>query len=85
MKYFVYILKSLKDGKHYVGITKDLNRRLEYHNSGKVKSTKYRIPFKLIYSEIHPSRLNARKREKYLKSYKGSKEKLTIIEHSGVV
>lgn len=85
MKYFIYILKSLKDNKHYIGMTQDIDTRLWYHNSGKVRSTKNRIPFKLLYSEEHPNRLVAREREKYLKSYKGSKEKLTIIEHCGIV
>ena len=85
MDYFIYILKSIKDGRHYVGMTCDLEKRLKYHNSGKVRSTKNRVPFKLLYSEKYLSRLVAREREKYLKSYKGSREKLTIIEHCGIV
>lgn len=44
---FVYILRSLKDNKKYIGSTVDLERRLDEHNKGKVFSTKYRIPFKL--------------------------------------
>lgn len=81
MKYFVYILKSLKDNGYYIGMTKDLLSRLNYHNKGLVRSTKSRIPFKLIYNEQHNTRIEAREREKYLKSYKGSKEKLSILEN----
>lgn len=66
-------------------MTKDLVKRLSYHNSGKVRSTKSRIPFIMIHHEEYSDRLLAREREKYLKSYKGSKEKLTIIEHCGIV
>jgi len=33
--FYVYILKSEKDGKLYIGYTNDLKRRLEEHNSGK--------------------------------------------------
>ncbi len=49
--YFVYVLRSLKDFKRYIGFTDDLNRRISEHNSGFVKSTKNRRPLELIYSE----------------------------------
>jgi len=48
---YVYVLKSLKDGKFYVGHTDNLERRLSEHNKGKVTSTKYRCPFELVYYE----------------------------------
>jgi len=64
--YYLYILKSNKDGDHYIGITFDLQRRLRYHNGGQVRSTKGRIPFKMIYSEKFDSRIEARAREVYL-------------------
>lgn len=83
MKYYLYILKSLKDNKHYVGISADPENRLKQHNSGKTQSTKSRRPFILIYLERLNSRQEARSREKYLKSYEGSKEKLNIIENIG--
>ena len=47
--YFVYVLRSLKDGLFYTGFTQDLENRLKIHNKGFVKSTKNRIPFELIY------------------------------------
>ncbi|OGY59145.1 MAG: hypothetical protein A3B23_00495 [Candidatus Colwellbacteria bacterium RIFCSPLOWO2_01_FULL_48_10] len=78
--YFIYILESLKDSNHYVGLTSDVDKRLKYHNSGYVKSTKHRMSFKLVYKEKYQTRLEAREREKYLKSYSGSKEKLSILE-----
>ena len=76
---YLYILKSLKDGNHYVGITSNLGERLKYHNSGGVRSTKNRIPFVMIYNEEYSSMGEARRREKYLKSYKGCAEKDSII------
>ncbi|OGH11819.1 MAG: hypothetical protein A2857_03935 [Candidatus Levybacteria bacterium RIFCSPHIGHO2_01_FULL_36_15] len=45
---YVYLLKSLKDYKQYIGSTINLEKRLEKHNRGEVKSTKYRRPLKLI-------------------------------------
>jgi putative endonuclease len=83
MKYYLYILKSLRDGKHYTGISSNVASRLAQHNSGKAKSTSHRRPFILIYTEKFNSRLDARDREKYLKSYRGSKEKLKILEKIG--
>ncbi len=44
---YVYLLKSKKDGNGYIGSTIDLSQRVEQHNSGKVKSTKFRRPLEL--------------------------------------
>lgn len=71
--YYVYVLKSQKDGHLYYGMTKDLTNRLKQHNSGLVKSTKSRRPFVLVYSEKAPSISEARKKEKYFKSGFGRK------------
>jgi len=45
MKGFVYILKSIKDNKKYIGSTIDLKRRFHEHNHGLVESTRNRKPF----------------------------------------
>lgn len=79
MNYFVYILKSLKDNNHYIGVSCDVEKRLKQHNSGKTKSTKSRRPFNLIYKEKYDSFKDAREREKFLKSYSGATEKRRII------
>ncbi len=63
-KWYVYILRSLKDGGYYIGHTSDLERRLEYHNSGKQRSTRHRTPFELVYYEEFTSRSEAVRREK---------------------
>ena len=68
MKYTIYAIQSLLDGRIYVGFTENILRRLVEHNAGKTTSTKGYRPWKLIYSEIVDERLSARKREKYLKS-----------------
>ena len=71
MNYYVYILRSLKDGKCYIGSTSNLKARLNFHKAGLQKSTKSRTPFELIYSEEFASKTEALKREKQIKSYKG--------------
>ncbi len=63
----VYILKSAKDNLLYIGSTNDLKRRLEEHNNGKSKSTKNRVPFKLVYYEAYISEKDAKHREHNLK------------------
>ena len=69
--YYVYVLKSDKDNKNYVGYTKNLKLRFEQHKKGKVKSTKNRKPLKLIYYEVCLNQQDATHREKYLKTYHG--------------
>ena len=71
--YFVYILQSKKDGKHYIGFTDNLNRRLKQHNKGSkaTPSTRNRGPFHLVYCEQTENRKTARQRERYLKSGAG--------------
>ncbi|WP_299763396.1 GIY-YIG nuclease family protein [uncultured Dokdonia sp.] len=66
--YFVYVLRSEVDGRLYKGLTQDIENRLREHNSGKMKSTKGYIPWVLVYQEKIETRVEARKREKYLKS-----------------
>jgi len=65
--FYMYILKSLKDDKLYIGSTNNLRRRLEEHNSGLNKSTKTRSPFNLIYYEAYTNEEDARHREHNLK------------------
>ncbi len=72
--YYVYVLHSSKDKKLYIGSTPDLRLRIKKHNSGLVRSTKHRIPLKLIYYEAYQIKTDALRREKYLKSGGGRKE-----------
>ena len=66
--YKVYVLKSVDNYRFYVGITENLDRRIVEHNSGKTKSTKGYRPWELFFFEEYPTRIEARGREKYLKS-----------------
>jgi len=70
--YYVYVLKSRKDNKLYIGLTNDLRKRLFEHNQGMNKSTQYRRPLKLIYYEVYISVTDAQIREKKLKNFKNS-------------
>ncbi len=71
--YYVYILYSLKDNQFYTGYTGNLKRRLKEHISGWEKSTKYRLPLKLIYYEAYINKQDAKGREIFLKSGSGKR------------
>jgi putative endonuclease len=71
MSFYTYILKSNKDGGYYYGHTKDLAARLHTHNSGKVRSTKSRIPFVLHYFETFETKSAAYLQEMFFKSAEG--------------
>ncbi|KKR10143.1 MAG: hypothetical protein A3D24_01615 [Candidatus Blackburnbacteria bacterium RIFCSPHIGHO2_02_FULL_39_13] len=71
MIFTVYGLQSLKDGKTYVGYTDNFERRFKQHNSGSVKSTKHRTPFKLLFKEKFETNAEAKHRELWWKSGAG--------------
>ncbi len=73
--HFVYLLKSLKDNKYYIGQTDDVQKRLERHNCGQVQSTKSRRPLRLIGFESYKSRDEARWFEYNLKNHSDKKKK----------
>ncbi len=81
-EYTVYILASKKDGVLYIGMTNDLNRRLEEHKSGQVKgfTEKYWV-HKLVHYERFKDVREAIAREKILKSWK-REWKIELIEES---
>ena len=66
--YYVYAIKSIERNYIYVGLTDNLERRLKQHNKGINKTTKPYKPFILIHSEQFEARIQAREREKELKS-----------------
>lgn len=72
--FYVYAIKSLKHNRIYVGMTVNLDKRLKEHNQGKTRSTKYYIPWKIIYFELCKTRIEARNREKYWKSGCGKEQ-----------
>lgn len=66
--FYVYILRSVKNGRLYTGFTNDLKRRFKEHSSGWSTYTKSRGPYTLIYYEAGLNEQDAVAREKYLKS-----------------
>jgi putative endonuclease len=74
--YSVYIAE-LKNGRLYVGITDDLDRRSAEHAAGK-RSTRTSEVFgfrRIIYPELHRDRASALKRERQLKAWNHAKKR----------
>ncbi len=67
--YYVYLLKSMKSGRLYIGCTANLEKRLYQHNEGKSAATKSEAPFELIYFEGYKSKKDAILRERRLKHH----------------
>ena len=72
--YFLYVLRSRTSGKHYAGFTSCPEQRLGQHNLGITPSTRNRGPWDLIYQESFPTRSEAMRRERFLKSGQGREE-----------
>jgi len=81
MAYFVYVIKSEKTGKSYIGHSKELKNRVTEHNAGKSKSTRGKGPWKLIHFEEFDSRSEAMKREYYYKSQTGR----LVLKEKGIL
>jgi putative endonuclease len=77
----VYVLESLNNGIHYVGMTKNIQQRIKEHNSGRSKFTSGYKPWKIIYTEQAENFEKARVREKYLKTAAGKK---FIVKHTSL-
>lgn len=65
----LYVIQSKKDFTFYIGITPNMQNRLDTHNRGKVFSTKRKIPWELVYCEIYKSKTDAADREQKLKNH----------------
>lgn len=66
----VYILRSSKNGRYYIGSAGSVAQRLHQHNAGLVTAARYLRPLRVIYTESFPDRVQAYKRERWLKAQK---------------
>lgn len=70
--YFVYSIQSEVDfQRFYIGISTDVVRRIDEHNSGKSVHTNKFIPWKLVAYIAFPDKVKAELFESYLKSGSG--------------
>ena len=67
--HYVYVMQSKRTKDLYFGFTSDLEQRLAAHNRGENQSTKFGIPWQIVFCEGYRSEKDARVREKKLKHY----------------
>jgi putative endonuclease len=70
---YLYILKSAKTGRYYVGATEDIGVRLEQHNAPESNPsvwTRSRGPWELLYSKEYPDKRSALRAEQFVKKMK---------------
>ena len=65
--YYVYIIKSKKNGTIYSGYSENLKQRFIDHNLGKSNYTKKLRPWVLVCYEVYASKGDAQARERQLK------------------
>jgi putative endonuclease len=82
--YYIYIIRSKRDSKFYTGLAKNVSRRLQEHNSGRVKTTKGRRPFVLIYTEELKTLAESRAREKFFKTGEGREFRDKILKENNI-
>lgn len=78
--YFFYLLRCV-DNSLYCGITKNLKKRVDEHNSCSPRASKYtrgRRPIKLVYFEKLPSRGAALRREAEVKKWAKDKKEALV-------
>ena len=84
MSWYVYMLRC-RDGSLYTGYTDDPVRRLAVHNSGKgAKYTRSRLPVTLAYSEEHPDKSAAMKREAAIKRLKKPQKEALFLQKESI-
>ncbi|MCL6096645.1 MAG: GIY-YIG nuclease family protein [Patescibacteria group bacterium] len=79
----MYILKNEETERYYIGSTNDLERRLKQHKLGLTRATRVLKTYKLVYIEEFDNIIDARLRERKLKSYKSKKYIEWLISNSG--
>ncbi|MBZ5676443.1 MAG: GIY-YIG nuclease family protein [Acidobacteriia bacterium] len=79
MKWYLYLLRSIPTGKHYIGISADVEKRLLEHNTKSGRWTSAFKPWEVVGTEEYPDRSAAARRERFLKSRPGIEAREELI------
>jgi putative endonuclease len=74
LMFYVYVLRSRKTGRRYIGSCEDVEDRLRHHNLGHSKATRHGVPWFLVRSENFSTRTEAASKERYYKTGRGRDE-----------
>ncbi len=75
----VYILRSTRFARTYVGQSRQPDERLRQHNAGKSRSTRAFVPWQRIYLEVCADHDEAERREQWFKPRHGRKKIVEIL------
>ena len=78
--FYVYVFKSERIKRSYIGCSNAPAERLKAHNSGLVQSTKNGRPWRIIHIEELDFYIETRRRERYFKTGGGRRRIKRIIE-----
>ena len=78
--HYVYIIKSLSNGRYYIGETKDLADRMLRHNNNRNKYTRGKGPWKVVIYCVVEDKSRAVRFERKLKSLKNSRKAIEYIK-----
>ena len=81
MKWYLYLLRSIPTGKHYIGISADVEKRLSEHNTKSGRWTSAFRPWEVRGTEEYPDRSAAARRERFLKSRAGIEAREELIKN----
>ena len=77
--YYIYIMSSLNNTTLYIGVTNDINRRVQEHKSGQIPGFTQRYNCtKLVYYEMFSDINQAIDREKQIKKWRREKKENLI-------
>ena len=84
MSYYVYLLASSKHGTLYVGVTRDLVRRVYQHKTKETPgfTSRYGVT-RLVWYEVHGNPTSAIAREKEIKKWRRD-WKVSLIENENL-
>ena len=60
--FYVYVLRSSKTGRRYVGSCENVDERLGRHNAGHSNATRHGLPWILVHSESFTNRAEGREK-----------------------
>jgi putative endonuclease len=78
--FFVYILHSAAHDRYYIGASRDPRKRVEFHNTLEKGFTARYRPWILVWSRECPSKEDALRLERKIKSWKSKKLTQEIVE-----
>ncbi len=73
---YLYIIQSQSTNRYYIGVSENVENRLNQHNSGNTRSTRNKGPWKLNFAQKFANKKEAMAEERKLKKWKSR----TILE-----